>query len=180
MVHKRNKPQYRGGKPLANPRHEAFARHYIELGTGRNAYVMAGYSARIHADLRRPSPADAAASRLLKHVRVQARIEGLRKAMAKAADITADSIATELEEARALALREGQAAAAVSATATKAKLVGLMIDRKETGKPGDFDNWTEDQLREYLAAKPEDKGNQDESESESLPVATAPGTSTQQ
>lgn len=100
--------------------------------------------------------------------------------MAKAADITADSIATELEEARALALREGQAAAAVSATATKAKLVGLMIDRKETGKPGDFDNWTEDQLREYLAAKPEDKGNQDESESESLPVATAPGTSTQQ
>ena len=138
------------GKPLKNPRHELFARKYVELGIGRWAYHLAGYSAAMPDNPRQCSPADACASRLLKHVKVNHRIEGLRQAMAKRADVTEESILDELEQARTLALQCEQTASAVSATVAKAKLVGLMIDRKEQGKPGDFDSWTEAELRAYV------------------------------
>jgi hypothetical protein len=38
----------------------------------------------------------------------------------------------------------------MSATVAKAKLVGLMVQRRETGAAGEFDNWTEEQLREFI------------------------------
>jgi hypothetical protein len=40
---------------------------------------------------------------------------------------------SELEEARQLALRLGQASAASQASMSKAKLLGLVIDRREVG-----------------------------------------------
>lgn len=138
------------GKPLANVRHEAFARAYVRLGTGRNAYAAAGYKARMPDDLHDPGPIDAAASRLLKQVRVNQRIERLREAMAKRAEVTEESILDELEQARSLALQTEAPAAAVSATVAKAKLVGLMIERKEIGDAGEFKNMSEDQLRDYI------------------------------
>lgn len=52
--------------------------------------------------------------------------------------VTVDSLLEELDEARALALRVDQPSAAIQASTTKAKLVGLMVDRKESGAPGDF------------------------------------------
>ncbi len=52
--------------------------------------------------------------------------------------VTVETITAELDEARALALRCDQPSAAISATATKAKLHGLIVDRKESGQPGDF------------------------------------------
>lgn len=136
-------------KPLKNPRHEAFARHYVQHGIARHAYIAAGYQSRCD-DIGGSTPADACASRLLRHAKVKPRIERLQQAMAKLADITADTIATELEEARQLALKEGQSAAAVSATTAKAKLAGLMIERRENGDAGDFARMTEEQLREYI------------------------------
>lgn len=138
-------------KPLKNMRHEAFARAYVALdGNARRAYVAAGYNAYLGDDLQGAYPVDANASRLLRHAKVHQRIEGLRRAMAKRADITEDSIATELEEARKLAIQVEAPAAAVSATVAKAKLAGLMIDRKEIGDAGDFAKMSEDQLREYI------------------------------
>jgi hypothetical protein len=61
----------------------------------------------------------------------------------------------ELEEARVMAKKNGQPAAAVSASMGKAKLVGLVVDRKEVGAPGEFadiENMTADELREHFAA----------------------------
>lgn len=52
--------------------------------------------------------------------------------------VTVESLSAELDEARALALGERQASAAVAATTAKAKLHGLMVDRQEKGAPGDF------------------------------------------
>jgi hypothetical protein len=34
----------------------------------------------------------------------------------------------------------------------KAKVCGLLVERKETGKPGDFDNMTVEELRAFIRA----------------------------
>jgi hypothetical protein len=50
---------------------------------------------------------------------------------AEAAKITAERLLAELEEARSLALSLGQAGAAVAASMRRAKLCGLLVDRRE-------------------------------------------------
>lgn len=52
--------------------------------------------------------------------------------------ITVDTLLSDLQEDRDLARRLNQPAAAISATMAKARLVGLLVDRKETGAPGEF------------------------------------------
>jgi hypothetical protein len=69
--------------------------------------------------------------------------------------LLSESILAELEEARLMAKDNGQPAAAVSASMGKAKLVGLVVDRKEVGAPGEFadlEDMTSDELREHFAA----------------------------
>ena len=56
----------------------------------------------------------------------------------------------ELDEARAATLADRQYATAVSASMGKAKLMGLLVERKETGKPGEFANMSVEQLRKQL------------------------------
>jgi hypothetical protein len=51
-----------------------------------------------------------------------------------------------LEEERQLALKRGQASAAVQASMGKAKICGLIIDRREVGEVGAFDHMTDEQL----------------------------------
>jgi hypothetical protein len=52
-------------------------------------------------------------------------------------EITVDDIVAELEEARAVALKNDTASAMVAASVAKAKLLGLVIDKSElTGKDG--------------------------------------------
>lgn len=58
--------------------------------------------------------------------------------MAQKTEITLASLLNQLAEDRALAHREAQAGAAVQATLAAAKLTGHLVDRKETGSPGDF------------------------------------------
>jgi hypothetical protein len=45
----------------------------------------------------------------------------------------------ELDEARKLAIENGQLSAAVAATIGKAKVAGLIVERKEAGEPGEFE-----------------------------------------
>lgn len=54
-----------------------------------------------------------------------------------------------VEAARNLTMTLKQPSAAVAASMGKAKLAGLIVDR-EQDKPGDFDDWTTDQLREFI------------------------------
>jgi hypothetical protein len=44
----------------------------------------------------------------------------------------------DLAEDRTLARSLGQPSAAIAATQLTAKLVGLLVDRKESGQPGEF------------------------------------------
>jgi hypothetical protein len=52
--------------------------------------------------------------------------------------ITVDTLIDDLREDRQLARELGQPSAAIAATQLSAKLVGLLVDRKESGQPGDF------------------------------------------
>jgi len=140
---------------LANPRHEKFAR-LVWAASAKDyrralAYLAAGYRAKL--DLSDPSrswPADQAASRLAKSVKVKARIQEIAAMAAKRHEISEDSLLEELEQARLAALENQQASAAVAATMGKAKLCGMLVERKETGKPGDFDNMSIEELRAFL------------------------------
>jgi len=52
--------------------------------------------------------------------------------------VTIESLTQELDEARELAARVDQPSAMTAATIAKGKLHGLMVERKESGQPGDF------------------------------------------
>src|SRR6516164_1227886 len=87
---------------LANPRHEKFAR-LVWAASAKDyrralAYLAAGYRAKL--DLSQPSkshPADQAASRLAKNVKVKARIQEIAAMAAKRHEISEDSLLEELE-----------------------------------------------------------------------------------
>ena len=67
-------------------------------------------------------------------------------ATAASAEVTVATAIGEFEKARLLALKKGQAAAAVSATMAKAKLAGLLAEKPESKleRPAAFDgNYTE-------------------------------------
>ena len=108
-----------------NARQEAFARNIAEGRSQREAYQCAGYTPASD------SVADVNASRLLRHAQVQSRVRELQAVQAQASQITAERLLAELEEARSLALSLGQAGAAVAASMGRAKLCGLLIDRRE-------------------------------------------------
>lgn len=60
--------------------------------------------------------------------------------MAQKTEITVQTLLSDLAEDRALARSLGQASAAIQAVQLAAKLTGHLVDRKETGGPGDFAN----------------------------------------
>ena len=77
------------------------------------------------------------------------------KTVLKQIEYTRDVLLSELEEARQLALRLRQVSAAVAATMGKAKILGLIIDRREVGEAGAFDNMTDEQLMEEAKKRAE-------------------------
>lgn len=62
--------------------------------------------------------------------------------MTQRSRITLESLLDDLAEDRKLARETKQVSAAIAATQLSAKLVGLLIDRKESGQPGDFSDLT--------------------------------------
>lgn len=104
---------------LPNPRHESFAHYRAKGKTVDEAYQLAGFK-----------PHRGNAHRLSTNESVRRRIEELQEKVAKKVEVTVESLALELEEARALALGEKQTSAAVSATMGKAKLFGLGVENR--------------------------------------------------
>lgn len=119
-------------RPTLNPRHALFVRHYRKTNVAARAYLMAGYRPASRNSL------DAAASRLLRHHKVQLRIRELDRQMAERTRVTVESLTDDLNRIMQGAEADKQYAAAKGAVDTKAKLHGHLIDRKETGAPGDF------------------------------------------
>ena len=115
---------------LDNARHERFAQELAKGNTQEKAYIAAGYA---------PGDARAKSSRLLAtNGNIEARVMELKeRAAAKVEWGIADAI-RELDEARmaALAAETVQSSAAVNATMSKAKLLGLVVDKQQTDVSG--------------------------------------------
>lgn len=123
---------------LSNARHESFAQALAKGKTADEAYAQAGY---------RPHRSNA--SRMSANDNVRARVAEIQSKAAKRAEVTIESLADELDEARALALGEKQASAAIAATMGKAKLYGKLVDKhRHSGHIGTYDltKLSEDEL----------------------------------
>lgn len=130
---------------LENERHELMAQHLAQGKTASESYVLAGF---------RPSRSNAA--RLSANEHIGQRVSEIQAAGAKSAEVSVQSLIAELETARAQAQTLGQLSAAVRATAEKAKISGLLVQKIEISEP-DFDDQTstEDILQCVAAEKGE-------------------------
>lgn len=113
---------------------EAFALAYFETGSAIGAYREA-YDVDPNA---RDQWMYVEATQLLDNPKIALRLSELRERAEASAVYNREVAMRELEEARLAALKDGQAAAAVSATNSKAKLFGLDRPAKVelTGKDG--------------------------------------------
>jgi hypothetical protein len=112
---------------LKNQRQERFCQLVVQGIAPFRAYPMAGYE-----------PHDANPYRLSGNERVKARLAELTRGFAMKTRVTVETISEQLDADRDFARRVDQAGPALNATIAKAKLHGLIVDRKETGAPGDF------------------------------------------
>lgn len=118
--------------PKLTPKQEAFAKAYIETGNASEAYRRSYNASRM-----KDQAVHVNASKLLANAKVALRVQALQTAHQKRHEVTVDSLVTELEQARVLALKIEAPAAMVAATMGKGKLLGLVIDKNEhAGKNG--------------------------------------------
>lgn len=144
---------------LENSRHEKFAQE-IAKGTGqRDAYKAAGYSAA------NASAADASASRLLSQDKIRARVQELKSRAADEVIVTKSWIIQKLVENLERALQAKpvldakgnptgdytyQGSVANRALELLGKERGMFIDKKEIGRPGEFDAMSDSDLDAFI------------------------------
>lgn len=116
----------RGSMSDLTIKQEKFAQKVVETGNASEAYRQS-YDAANMSD----KTIHEAASRLVNDSKVSARIAVLRQEAAARHAVTIDTITQELEEARSLAMQEKQTSSAVSASMGKAKLHGLVVEKKD-------------------------------------------------
>lgn len=116
--------------PLTS-KQQRFVQEYVKDQNGTQAAIRTGYSEKT---------AKQQGSRLLADPRIKAAVRAGQKRVATRAAVTVESLMAELEQARALALREKQASAAVTATMGKGKLAGLLVEKhRHSGAVGTYD-----------------------------------------
>lgn len=108
-------------KPKLTPKQEAFAVAYFETGNAAEAYRRA-YDV---SDAARDPWIRVEACQLLDNPNISLRVLELQDQAAKLSMYTLKAAADEYEEARLLAMKGGNASAAVSAITGKVKLFGL-------------------------------------------------------
>jgi phage terminase small subunit len=124
---------------LRNPKHERFAQEIAKGKSAADAYVLAGY---------KPSRPNAShlqhdhnvAQRVAEILGNREKIEAkaVERAIERAGITKADVLAMLIED-RNLAREKGQTAAAIRAAELLGKELGMFIDRREQGRPGEFD-----------------------------------------
>ena len=121
-----------------SPKQQRFAEEYVIDHNATQAAIRAGYS---------PKTAYSQGQRLLKNVEVAEAVRAKEVRLSRKIEVTVAFLTEELEEARVLAMENGQASAAVQATMGKAKLHGLLVDRSEVKMMSDM---TLEQVRERI------------------------------
>ena len=126
------------GRILKNPRQERFVRLYLQEtaagGTAADAYRKVYWNAKGF------NCVSAGACNLMRKPHIKSRIREMRMDIKRKADITFEKILTDYQEALDLARSKEEAGNMIAAAREQAKLVGLLIDRKEVGSAGDFEN----------------------------------------
>ena len=110
------------------PKQEQFARLYVETGNASEAYRQA-----YNADNMKPETVTNEAYKLLQDPDISAMVDGLKEEARQRHAVTVGDLLHELEQARAAALAAPtpQSSAAVSATRSKAKMLGLLVGQAE-------------------------------------------------
>ena len=103
------------------PKQEAFCQAWIQTGNASAAYRRVYSAVNM-----KPATIHVKACNLLEVDKVAVRVDRLQSEARERHIVTVESIARQLDEARDLAMRQGRAAAAVSATLNKARLYGLL------------------------------------------------------
>ena len=144
---------------LKNTQHEKFVQELLKGSSQADAYMAAGYSAKSVA------VASAAANRLLKDVSVAARLRELQDKIEERAIVDRKWVLERLVEnanrammAVAVKDKEGketgeytyEGSVANRALELIGKEFGMFVDRKEVGKPGDFSEYTDEQLDQII------------------------------
>lgn len=105
---------------------ESFVQVYIESGSASEAYRQA-YDV---SSTTKPETVWQAASRLLADRKVAARVDEMHKLVEGQTLYAVEQALSEFEEARQLAMDNGQPSAAVAAITGKTKLFGMMAERR--------------------------------------------------
>src|SRR3954447_21684213 len=125
---------------LSRTRHEMFAQELSKGTSKAAAYRRAGYKPDRHH-----------AARLATKGPVAERVRELQQTSAEAAQITVASLIARADALRQLAIEQRQLGAAVAAIREIGTLLGLRIDRREVGSPGEFEHLTDEKLAAWIA-----------------------------
>jgi phage terminase small subunit len=119
--------------PLNNARHERFAQLLLQGENATDAHEQAGYVRD-----------DGNAARLKSNPTIQERVAELQREVVKETKITVEGLIGELEDARQKATDLEQLSAAVRAIESKAKISGLLVEKRQVEISGslDFPNCT--------------------------------------
>lgn len=143
---------------ITNNQHEKFAQALVKGKSHGEAYLAAGYKAK------NASVASAAATRLLKKVNIQARVAELQTKAEERAVVDRAWVLKRLVEnvdramtVIAVTTKDGQTgeykyegSVANRALELLGKELGMFVDRKEVGGPGDFERMSDAELDEFI------------------------------
>jgi hypothetical protein len=131
---------------------EKAAIKYVECGNMSEAYRYAYNTVNM-----KPETINRCAKELFDKGKITARVEALQARLLARHDITVDSLTVELEDARKLAMETNNPSAAVAAITGKAKLHGLLIERRqlEQVNSGLSDSYSDDELAAMLKERGE-------------------------
>lgn len=125
---------------LRNPRYELFAQGIAAGLSKKDAYLKAGFKGTGHACFM-----------LAGRPEIKQRVKELLDNAANRAELSRKDILDRIFQDWELARKLGQVPAALKAAELMGKEMHRMfVERKEVGGPGDFDNKTEDELRQIV------------------------------
>lgn len=139
------------GKP--NAQKEAFAQAYIQTRSWRKAYILAYQPEHSNAITIKGHTYE-----LRRDPWIQERISELDLELQEETRLSLAQLVHMLQEDRALAHREGQAAAAVQASMHIAKILGHYWERKQIVISDDFDAMGIAELRAFVTKKAQELG----------------------
>jgi phage terminase small subunit len=134
------------------PKQEKFCQEYIATGNASEAYRRSYNTERYT-----PKSINENASRLLAEAKVLSRVNKLRADIAARHELTVDDIIAELDEARVISKEDRNGSVMVSASMSKAKLLGMVTEKKDVTIHQVFEQMEDDALDEFIAERLSDE-----------------------